>query len=182
VKKFGGRAVLTAKNHESGTARVAEIARRFDGDIFINIQGDEPLIDPATIEAVAETLVKEPKLEMASAKVALEDKEEIANPQVVKVVVNQNDYALYFSRSPIPYDRNGQAEYWKHLGIYAYRRDFLLEISAMPPTPLAAAESLEQLKVMENGRPIKVVTVPHDSIGVDTPADLEKVRAILKNQ
>ncbi|MFQ5989772.1 MAG: 3-deoxy-manno-octulosonate cytidylyltransferase [Candidatus Methylomirabilales bacterium] len=200
VAAFGGEAQLTEKHHRSGTDRVAEVATSLSSQLVVNIQGDEPLIEPAMIdEAVAPFLV-ESDLVMGTLCRALETEDEWRSPHVVKVVRDSRGFALYFSRAPIPYDRvqgsgrrglprqsqgAGQGSfalrtsYYKHIGLYVYRRDFLLELAQLPPTPLEETEQLEQLRALENGYPIRVVETKYDSIGVDTPEDLERVERIL---
>ena len=176
VRGFGGRAVLTSPACASGTDRVAEAARGMDEEILINLQGDEPLMHPSVIDAVAAPLVAEPDVPMATAALPLDDPEEYARASVVKVVVDARGDALYFSRSPIPHFRDtGTGRYRKHLGIYGYRREFLFRVAALPPSPLEEAERLEQLRVLEAGYRIRVVDVAHDSVGVDTPEDLNSV-------
>jgi 3-deoxy-manno-octulosonate cytidylyltransferase (CMP-KDO synthetase) len=168
IESFGGIARLTRATHRTGTDRLAEVAADLEADIVLNVQGDEPLMDPATIDAVVEPLLGDSTLEMSTACTALAA-EDHANPNVVKVVRDLNGDALYFSRAPI---RAAS----KHLGIYGYRRAFLLRFAQLEPTPLELAESLEQLRALEHGVRIRTVVTPYDSIGVDTPEDLERVR------
>jgi 3-deoxy-D-manno-octulosonate 8-phosphate phosphatase (KDO 8-P phosphatase) len=159
VRGFGGEAVLTSPGCASGTDRVAEAARGMAEGILINLQGDEPLMHPSVIDAVAAPLLAEP-----------------ARASVVKVVVDDRGDALYFSRSPVPHYRDtGAGPYRKHLGIYGYRREFLFRVAALRPSPLEEAERLEQLRVLQAGYRIRVVDVTHDSVGVDTPEDLKAV-------
>ncbi len=182
VINFGGKAELTAAGHPTGTDRLAEVARRYQAELIVNIQGDEPLIQGSVINSVIRPLLGEPGLMMSTAKVRLTDPEQVNEPSVVKVVTAENGDALYFSRSPIPYPRNGaQAVYWKHIGLYAYRKEFLLKYVDLPQSQLELAESLEQLRVLSNGYRIRVAEVERDSVGVDTPADLERVRKLLEN-
>lgn len=180
VRGFGGIAVLTSPRHRSGTERLAEVAQELSADIVVNIQGDEPSMPPENIDAVTRPLIDDPSLVMSSLMCPATE-EEKDKPTVVKVVVDQEHNALYFSRSRIPYPRNPSAPavVYKHLGIYAYRRDFLLRYAAMEPTSLEQMEMLEQLRVLENGYRIRMVRVEQTSIGVDTEEDLERVRAIL---
>jgi 3-deoxy-manno-octulosonate cytidylyltransferase (CMP-KDO synthetase) len=185
VEAFGGRAVMTRADHPTGTDRLAEVAQSLpEAEIIVNIQGDEPLIDPAAIDAVAEPLMSDPNELMSSAMTALDHPGEADDPSVVKVVTANDGAALYFSRAPIPATRSRAPELdrWrKHLGLYAYRRSFLLQLSGLAPTPLEQVEALEQLRVLENGHRIAMVELPaHESIGVDTPEDLERVRALLE--
>ena len=179
VRGWGGQVVLTDENHPTGTDRVAEACRDLprDMEVIVNIQGDEPLIDPDTIDAVAAPLLADPALVMASARCPLPLGRE-TDPAVVKVVCDKNGFALYFSRSPLPYRRSpdAPAASFQHVGLYAYRRDFLLTLAALPPTPLEQAESLEQLRALENGYRIRIIDAP-PAEAVDTPEDLERVRA-----
>jgi 3-deoxy-manno-octulosonate cytidylyltransferase (CMP-KDO synthetase) len=182
VKGFGGEALLTSPDHPTGTDRLAEVARKIPAPIYVNIQGDEPLVDSRDIDALVASLRTEDGVEMATLRRAIADERDIENPHVVKVVVNAAGEALFFSRSPIPYSASGRrAPYHRHLGIYAYRREILMEISQTPPGALETAENLEQLRVLEMGRGIRVLDAIGDSIGVDTPEDLERVKAILEH-
>ena len=177
---FGGKAEMTAADHPTGTDRLAEVAQRYQTELVVNIQGDEPLIKGTVIDSIIKPLLEDPGLPMSTAKVRLTDPEQIKESSVVKVITAENGDALYFSRSPIPYPRNaGQAVYWKHIGLYGYRKEFLLKYIALPQSQLELAESLEQLRVLANGYRIKVVEVEQDSVGVDTPEDLARVRALL---
>lgn len=180
VRAFGGIAVLTSPRHRSGTERLAEVAQGLSADIIVNVQGDEPLMPPENIDAAARPLMNDPSLVMSSLMCPATE-EEKDKPTAVKVVVDRAGNALYFSRSRIPYPRDPSAPavVYKHLGIYAYRRDFLLRYASMEPTPLEQMEMLEQLRVLENGYRIRMVCVEQTSIGVDTEEDLERVRAIL---
>ncbi|MGQ9630085.1 MAG: 3-deoxy-manno-octulosonate cytidylyltransferase [bacterium] len=182
VRDFGGNVEMTSPEHKSGTDRIAEVARRLpDVGIVINIQGDEPIIHPDTIDAVAKPLLEDDSLQMCTCKFKIEDEEDLRNPNVTKVVTDSRGYALYFSRAPIPYKRDEglPGVYYRHVGLYGYRRDFLLKYAEMPQGTLERSEKLEQLRVLEWGYKIKVVEVHHLSIGVDTPEDLERVRRIL---
>jgi 3-deoxy-manno-octulosonate cytidylyltransferase (CMP-KDO synthetase) len=179
VEEFGGKAVMTSPSHPSGTDRCAEVARQIDCDFVINIQGDEPLIPPEVIDKVAEALMEsDEEIPMTSA-ATLANKEERENSNVVKVVTDQKGIALYFSRSPIPFYRNQVAPTLRHIGIYGYRKDFLLKFVSLPQTPLEKTESLEQLRALEHGFKIKIVLVDYSPVGVDTPEDLERVRKLL---
>ena len=181
------RVEMTAENHPSGSDRIAEVAQRIPCDAIVNIQGDEPLIDPTVIDAVANALQTE---KMSTAATPIKEISEVENPNVVKVVVNAAGRALYFSRRTIPYVRDaatGSAQmaafpFLKHLGIYGYRRETLLRLVKFPVSPLETAEKLEQLRALENGIQIAVVKVDYDSVGVDVPADVARVEEILKNQ
>ena len=180
VVAFGGDAVMTLSSHPTGTDRLAEVAGKMpEYELIINVQGDEPLIEPAVIDSLAEAFRHEPNLQMATLATVMDD-EEYKNPNVVKVVVDKQDYALYFSRSHIPYPRvaAGQPVY-KHIGIYAYKRDFLLKYAKLESSPLEKTESLEQLRALEYGYRIKVVQTNFQSVGVDTPEDLQKVCDII---
>ncbi|MEK6725385.1 MAG: 3-deoxy-manno-octulosonate cytidylyltransferase [Deltaproteobacteria bacterium] len=185
VKGFGGEVVMTSDAHKSGTDRLAEVATVLESDIIVNIQGDEPLIEPAMIDEAIRPLMEDGFIVMGSLKAEIRDEAELNNPNIVKVVVDRNDFALYFSRYPIPYFRDASplsllTGHFKHIGLYVYRRDFLLEYAGMPQTPLEEAEKLEQLRALENGYRIKVPTTRLQSTGVDTEEDLEKVRRLLK--
>lgn len=182
VRAFGGEVVMTRADHPSGTDRLAEAAAGLGADIIVNIQGDEPFLESATIDAVALPLMSPAApFSMSTACVLTQDSDEAADPNVVKVVAARDGAALYFSRAPIPYFRDaGTERQWRlHLGLYAYRADFLQRFAAWSPTPLERAESLEQLRALEHGARILVVDVPERALGVDTPADLERARALL---
>lgn len=184
IKRFGGEAVMTSRAHKSGTDRLAEAARELKSDIIVNVQGDEPLIEPGMIDEAIRPLMDDSSIVMGSLKAEIRGEMELDNPNVVKVVVDRNDFALYFSRYPIPYIRDEPLSLltgrFKHIGIYVYRRDFLLKYAGMQQTPLEEAEKLEQLRALENGYKIKIPTTRHQSIGVDTEEDLEKVRRLLQ--
>ena len=182
VLDFGGKAVMTSPDHPSGTARLAEVALMYpDVDVIVNVQGDEPMIPPEVIDRLAEAFNGDADLNMATMKVVM-DEEDYENPAAVKVVTDQQGYALYFSRSLMPYPRNKPEGFkvFKHVGIYAYRRNFLLKYAALAPTPLEKAESLEQLRALENGYKIKVLESDFQGIGVDTPEDLAAVNALFE--
>ncbi len=183
VRSHGGEAMMTAKDHPTGTDRLAEVAAAYgDMDLVINVQGDEPLIEPELIDSLAGLFEEDPELRMATVMTELKDEDEEKNPNNVKVVTDLQGYALYFSRSLLPYPRNaGKAPVHKHIGIYAYRRDFLLQYAKMQPTPLEQAESLEQLRALENGYRIKVLKTDCRFVGVDTEEDLELVNQIYHN-
>ena len=172
---FGAEVRMTRVDHLSGTDRVAEVAATEEHEIIVNIQGDEPLIDPAAIDLAVDALCD---AAMSTLKKRIEEPSEITNPNVVKVVAGLDDNAIYFSRSPIPYNRGGEVEYFKHIGLYVYRREFLLGYSKMPIGPLEKAERLEQLRALENGYKIRVVETTYESLGVDTPEDLERVKGM----
>ena len=180
VEAFGGEARMTSASHPTGTDRLAEVAAALpEVDLILNIQGDEPLIPPQAIDELIAAFDGRDDLQMATLMTPMTEAE-TNNPAAVKVVVSLDGHALYFSRSLIPYPRNRGSEWrcFKHIGIYAYRRDFLLRFAALPPSPLEVTESLEQLRALENGYRIRVIETPFRSIGVDTPADLEEVRRL----
>ena len=182
VRKFGGEAVLTSPDHLSGTDRLAEVARMLEAGTYVNIQGDEPLVDPRDIDALVEKLRQDPSVYMATLRSPIRKREEMENPNVVKVVCDRSGNALYFSRSPVPNQMGGGVTgTYRHLGLYAYRRAFLLEITAEAPGALERLERLEQLRVLETGRRIRVLDAVGPSIGVDTPEDLERVRRLLEH-
>ena len=182
VEAAGGRAMLTRADHATGTDRLAEVAEAYPQvDLIVNVQGDEPLIEPGLIDQLAGLFADEPDLQMATVKTEMKDEDEQRNPNNVKVVCDKAGYALYFSRSLMPYPRKGGCPVYKHIGIYAYRRDFLLHYAKMEPTPLEQAESQEQLRALENGYRIKVVETKAKFVGVDTVEDLERVNEIYRN-
>jgi len=177
VEAFGGSAILTSPHHPSGTDRVAEAVGGLGGDLVLNVQGDEPLIESEMLSLALEPLMADSSIPMASLKTVLIDPEDWHNPNVVKVVTDIKGFALYFSRACIPFARDGgdeQAIRFKHIGLYAYRREALISLAQMPPTPLEQAEKLEQLRALENGYRIAVPTTDRSPVGVDTPEDLEK--------
>ena len=175
VEAFGGIVRMTSPSHRTGTDRIAEVAVDLACDIIVNVQGDEPLVEPGMIEEVVTALESDDDIQMSTLRRRITDAAEYRNPNVVKVVVDSAGRALYFSRAPLPFAREPAAAY-KHIGLYAYRRDFLLTLTRLPQTPLETAESLEQLRALEHGYRIRAVETLHDSIGVDTPEDLERVR------
>lgn len=182
VEDHGGRAMMTAKDHPTGTDRLAEVAEAYpDVDLIINVQGDEPLIEPSLIDELGRAFDGDAELQMATVMTPMEDEAEQKNPNNVKVVTDKNGCALYFSRSLLPYPRNDAGTpVYKHIGIYAYRRDFLLAYAKMAPTPLERTESLEQLRALENGYKIKCIRTDARFVGVDTPEDLAKVNEIYR--
>ncbi len=182
VSAFGGTAVMTSAAHRTGTDRLAEVAARLDAERLVNVQGDEPLILSDQIDAAVRTVLDHPDEVMGTLRCEIRDAADLLNPAVVKVVVDATGHALYFSRAPIPYVRADAARptSWKHLGLYAYRREFLLTIARLPQTPLEKAESLEQLRVLEHGYRIATVETSGDTIGVDTPEDLDRVRRLVE--
>lgn len=182
VERFGGKAILTSKEHENGTSRIAEVCTKYeDYDVIVNVQGDEPLIEPEMINSIINSFKEDDTISMSTLKYKIDTMEEIENPNYVKVITDKKGYALYFSRSVIPYPRKLDIQnYYKHMGIYGYKRDFVVEYAKMEPTPLELSESLEQLRALENGYRIKVMETPYKIIGVDTQEELEKVREYIK--
>jgi 3-deoxy-manno-octulosonate cytidylyltransferase (CMP-KDO synthetase) len=185
VKDFGGKAVFTSPDQPSGTDRLAEVVNPLDVKIAVNIQGDEPLVRPIMIDTLVMALEDEKMAQMATVMKRIEDESELTNSNVVKVVTDKNGYALYFSRFAIPYNRTGEKEasrrpvYYKHIGLYAFTKDFLFTFRSLPKSSLENAEKLEQLRVLEFGYKIKVVETKFDTIGVDTPEDLRRVEEVL---
>ena len=181
VRSFGGAACMTSPDHQSGTDRLAEVAAELACDIIVNVQGDEPLIEPAMIDEAVEPLLADPLVVMSTLRRQIEDPRELENPNVTKLVVDREGYALYFSRAPIPFVRQGApaAAAWRHVGMYVYRRDCLLQLAQLPATELERSECLEQLRALEHGIRILAVETKYDSIGVDTPEDLERVRRLV---
>ena len=184
VEDNHGRAMMTRADHKTGTDRLAEVAEKFsDADVVVNVQGDEPLIEPSLIDELVAQFVEDKDLQMATVATELTDADEMNNPNNVKVVLDKNNDALYFSRSLIPYPRNaGKSPVFKHIGIYAYRRQFLIDYAKMNSTPLEQAESLEQLRALENGFKIRVIKSSCQFIGVDTEEDLKLVSEIYRRQ
>ena len=191
VERFGGIARMTRPTHASGSDRLAEVAAGLDCDVIVNVQGDEPMIDPLMIEEAITPLRRDSIVDIATLRRRITEPRDFLDPNVVKVVVNREEFALYFSRAPIPCLRDTEAlphpawlrESWchvyRHVGLYVYRRDVLLAFAALQPTALERAESPEQLRALEHGLRIKVVETSYESIGVDTPEDLERVRQLL---
>lgn len=184
VASFGGNAVMTSEECRSGSDRVAEaIADLSDVDIVVNIQGDEPNLEPSTIDQIVSLLKEDPQAQMSTAAVLLTSEEDWRRTSVVKCVIDKQGNALYFSRSPIPGGKDGKwdpsVNYYKHLGIYGFRREFLLQYPRLEPTPLQLAEDLEQLKALEHGFKIKVAVVESEAIGIDTPEDIHKLKKLL---
>lgn len=184
VNEHSGRAMMTRADHKTGTDRLAEVAEKFPNvEVVVNVQGDEPLIEPSLIDELVAAFVADKDLQMATVATELTDAEEMTNPNNVKVVLDKNDNALYFSRSLIPYPRNaGKSPVFKHIGIYAYRRQFLIDYAKMTPTPLEQAESLEQLRALENGFRIRVIKSSCQFVGVDTEEDLKLVNEIYRRE
>jgi 3-deoxy-manno-octulosonate cytidylyltransferase (CMP-KDO synthetase) len=198
VVSYGGRAVMTSPDHASGTDRLAEVARQTECDLIVNLQGDEPLLRPDIIDAAIEPFLHEEGLRLGTIATPIPTLEEHLEPSAVKVVVDRRGFALYFSRCPIPYFRLGPGvepddaaprahpesglRPLKHIGLYVYTKETLLWMASLPRTPLEMTESLEQLRALENGCPIRVVEVDYSPIGVDTPEDLERVRRMMAEQ
>jgi 3-deoxy-manno-octulosonate cytidylyltransferase (CMP-KDO synthetase) len=183
ARAFGAPVRMTRADHASGTDRAAEVASAETAELIVNIQGDEPLIDPYAIDAAILPLADDPSIPMGTLSKRIEDPREISDPNVVKVVTDRFGNAIYFSRSTIPYVREVHDVYtghYKHIGLYVYRRDFLLRYSDLPVGPLERAERLEQLRALENGYPIRVVETDYESLGVDTPEDLERVSRLFE--
>jgi 3-deoxy-manno-octulosonate cytidylyltransferase (CMP-KDO synthetase) len=200
VRRFGGEAVLTSPRHQSGTERVAEVATGINAEIVVNCQGDEPLIQPEAIDKAIAALVQDPSIMVTTLITPLETGDDLNDPHVVKVVVDHNGFALYFSRALIPYprdvletkntgplkeeelakfDKRELAGYWQHIGLYAFRKEFLVKLIALPPSPLERREKLEQLRILENGYKIKTVICSTPSIGIDTQKDVERFTALV---
>ena len=183
VRAEGGEAILTRADHPTGTDRLAEVAEAYpEVDLIVNVQGDEPLIEPSVIDDLIAPFEMDENLPMATVMVRMDDAAEQLNPNNVKVIVDKLGYALYFSRSLVPYPRAAAGPVYKHIGIYAYRRDFLLRYARLEPTPLERAESLEQLRALENGYGIRVLETDCRFVGVDTPEDLALVNKIYREQ
>jgi 3-deoxy-manno-octulosonate cytidylyltransferase (CMP-KDO synthetase) len=198
VSGFGGDVVMTSPTHPTGTDRLAEVAAALDVELIVNVQGDEPLIEPAAIDAALVPMAADPTLMMSTLRCPIATVEELFDISVTKVVVDAQDYALYFSKAPIPYHRDAWGPVtsmvsrlslsggtapsvgWRHIGVYVYRRPFLLAFARLPQTPLERLEQLEQLRALEHGYRIKVVRTPYVSIGVDTPGDVAKIEHVLR--
>ena len=176
VERFGGVVRMTRPTHRTGLDRIAEVSADLDCDIVVNVQGDEPLFEPQMITEVVEPLDNDATVQMSTLRRRISDPADNSDPNVVKVVVDLAGNALYFSRSPVPFVSDAARPLFKHVGLYAYRRAFVRELASLPQTPLEIAESLEQLRAIEHGFGIRAVETHYDSIGVDTPEDLERVR------
>ncbi|HDZ77211.1 MAG TPA: 3-deoxy-manno-octulosonate cytidylyltransferase [Candidatus Omnitrophica bacterium] len=190
AERFGAKAILTSRDHASGTDRIAEVVNPIDTKIIVNIQADEPLIDPSMIDSVARTLLDNETVPMSSLRKKITDPHELYNPDIVKVVVDKDEFALYFSRSPIPSPKREIDKYnpvlpvgfFKHIGIYGYTKDFLFTFKNLPVSTAERIEKLEQLRALENGYKIKVLATEIETIGVDTPEDLACVKNRLSNK
>jgi 3-deoxy-manno-octulosonate cytidylyltransferase (CMP-KDO synthetase) len=184
VTSFGGEARMTRTDHRTGTERVAEVAAHVEGEIFVNVQGDEPLLDPAAVDTAVTALLEEPEAAVATVATPIKVPGDIMDPNVVKVVLDFDDNALYFSRAPVPWVRDTggkiQVRHLKHLGLYVFQREALLEYPTLPQGELERIEQLEQLRWMENGTKIRVAEVAHDAVSVDVPADIARVEKLLQ--
>ncbi len=186
AREFGAKVIMTSKAHACGTDRIIEVINPIDVKIVVNIQADEPLVHPMMIDAVAQALLDDARVSMATIMKKIENAHELNDPNVVKVVVDKNNFALYFSRAPIPHrEHNSEVKspvYYKHIGLYGYTKDFLFIYKNLPVSNLEKIECLEQLRVLEEGFRIKVIETKFDTVGVDTPEDLEKVKLYLKKE
>jgi 3-deoxy-manno-octulosonate cytidylyltransferase (CMP-KDO synthetase) len=184
VQAFAGEARMTRSDHRTGTERIAEVAAHEPGDIFVNVQGDEPLIDPVAIDTAVAALLEDPPAQIATVATPIRHVPDIMDPNVVKTVLDFDSNALYFSRAPIPWVRDTQKKihvrYWKHLGLYVFQRDALLEYPTLPQGELEKIEQLEQLRWLENGWKIRVAEVEHDAVSVDVPEDVTRVEKLLQ--
>jgi 3-deoxy-manno-octulosonate cytidylyltransferase (CMP-KDO synthetase) len=194
VEEFGGKAVFTSKSHPSGTDRLREIANPLDVDIVVNIQADEPLLHHSMIDSLVDVIRQDKDIVMSSLMRKIDNLSDLENPNTVKVVVDKNNFALYFSRSPIPFLRDGypgpsgeedrrhltgKLRFYKHIGLYAYTKDFLFTFANLPQSSLEKCEKLEQLRALENGYKVMMVETRYDTVGVDTPEDLERAKTML---
>jgi len=186
VEAFGGEARMTRPDHRTGTERIAEVAAHSEGDIFVNVQGDEPLLDPQAVDTAVNSLLEDPPAAISTVAVPIKTPGDIMDPNVVKTVLDFDGNALYFSRAPIPWVRDMAAHqvvrHLKHLGLYVFQRDALLEYPTLPQGELERIEQLEQLRWMENGWKIRVAEVEHDAVSVDVPADIERVEKLLQQK
>jgi 3-deoxy-manno-octulosonate cytidylyltransferase (CMP-KDO synthetase) len=184
VQSFGGEVRMTRSDHRTGTERIAEVAAHEPGDVFVNVQGDEPLIDPVAIDTAVAALLEDPPAQIATVATAIRHVPDIMDPNVVKTVLDFDSNALYFSRAPVPWVRDTQqkvhVKYWKHLGLYVFQRDALLEYPTLPQGELEKIEQLEQLRWLENGWKIRVAEVEHDAVSVDVPEDVARVEKLLQ--
>lgn len=184
-EQYGSKVMMTSVDHKSGTDRMAEVAEKTDADVYINVQGDEPLVDPDAVDLLIKTMFDDPSIKMGTLKRPIDKYENFVTPNNARVVCDADDFALYFSRAAIPFLTREQFEeagdarpVYKHIGIYSFRRKFLLEFASMPPSTLEKTERLEQLRALEAGVKIKALTTDYESISVETPEDLERVRAL----
>ena len=181
VRAFGGRIAMTSGTHATGTDRVAEVARTLRVDVVVNLQGDEPVFDPALVERMVAVFARKPDIDIVTACHALRDADAFHNPNIVKVVTGLDGRAIYFSRSPVPWGAMDTGGAFRHVGVYAYRRAALLKFAKLPRTPLEIAERLEQLRALENGMTIAVVETERETVGVDVPADVKNVEKVLEH-
>ena len=184
VNGFGGKAVLTSSGHETGTDRIAEAAQDIDAELIINVQGDEPVLPAGAIADAVLPLIKDSNIPMGTLKTKILKSDEISDTNIVKVITDINDFAIYFSRSAIPFDRdkNNEVDFYRHIGLYVYRKDFLFEIPKMDDSLLEKAEKLEQLRILENGYSIKVKETKYHPVGVDVPDDILKVEKLMNGK
>ena len=182
ITGHGGKAMMSRKEHESGSDRIAEAVEKLDVDVIVNVQGDEPFMQKDPLAKLVAAF-SDPNVMVASLMHAIQDEDQLKNPNIVKLVVDKNNFSLLFSRSCIPYKRNAETEvsYWRHIGVYAYRKSALMQFVQWPVGILENIEKLEQLRYLENGVPIKMVVTHHTGIGIDTPEDLEKARQFLNS-
>ena len=188
VRSFGGNALMTSSEHPTGTDRIAEVASNLDCEIVVNIQGDEPLLKPGVVDSLVQALSTDQQLNISTAACSIESVEELKDLNIVKVVTDNSGFALYFSRAPIPYSLNNLSGIFstnscrplKHIGVYAYRKDFLLRFSKLPQTPLENQEHLEQLRALENGEKIRVIVCDYHPVAVNLPEDIPKVAEMLR--
>lgn len=184
--EFGAQAIMTRSDHRTGTDRVAEVAIHMPADIYVNVQGDEPLIDPDAIDSVIEAITEDDEIQIATPCSAITQPNDIMDPNIVKVVMDFEGNGLYFSRAPVPWVRDTgatvAARHWKHIGLYAFRRNALLEFPTLPPGELERLEQLEQLRWLENGFRIRVVETQYDAVSVDIPEDAARVEKILRER
>jgi len=184
VEGFGGEALLTRADHRTGTDRVAEVAAHVPAEIYVNVQGDEPLIDPGTIDAVVSEMLDDESVQVATPCAVIRQPKDIMDPNITKVVQDFDGNGIYFSHAPIPWvrdkDRPVAVKHWKHIGLYAFRRDALLEFATLPPGELERVEQLEQLRWLENGFRIRVVETQYDAVSVDVPEDIPRVEQLLR--
>lgn len=185
IEKIGGNAVKSRKEHSCGSDRIAEVAENLNADIIVNVQGDEPFIDTSSLQKLVEVFKSdtEKKIDLASLKVEITDEKEIENRHNVKVITDQNDFAIYFSRNIIPYcrDKEVAVKYYKHVGVYAFRKEALISFYNTPMTPLESAEKIEAIRYLEVGKKMKIIETSIESIGIDTIEDLEEARKFFKN-
>jgi 3-deoxy-manno-octulosonate cytidylyltransferase (CMP-KDO synthetase) len=183
-KAFGAEVFMTSANHATGTDRVAEVSKTLEAEIIINLQGDEPLLSPEVITQAVTPLLEDPSILLGTLKTRIADSADLTNPNIVKVVTDASDFALYFSRAAIPFIREKEAAIpvFRHIGLYVFRKDFLLTFTQLPPSVLEKAENLEQLRALEHGYRIKIPTTSYQPVGIDTPEDIARVENIMMNR